>query len=210
MPFIPPLQINDKLISDFEVKANHFSNFFSSQCTPLDNSSKTPESQTYIKNTKLSSFNFENRDIGKVHGHDNISIRMLKICDSAIAEPLSILLNNCMNQSMFPDIWKRWNICPIHKKGDSQIISNYRPVSLLLICGKIFERLIFNSLYEYVEENKLLSGINLVFGLTIHVYISYHQLIIIYAKFFMLTQLLKLVVCFQICLRLLTKSAAKD
>ena len=58
---------------------------------------------------------------------------------------------------MFPDIWKRSNICPIHKKGDKQIINNYRPVSLLPICGKIFERIIFNSLYEYVEENKLLS-----------------------------------------------------
>ena len=148
------------------MKANHFTNFFASQCTPLDNSSKIPESQTYITNTKLSSTKFENKDIiniirslsvGKAHGHDNISIRMLKICDSAIVEPLSILFNNCLNQSIFPDTRKRSNICPIHKKGDKQIISNYRPVSLLPICGKIFERLIFNSLYEYVEENKLLS-----------------------------------------------------
>ena len=93
----------------------------------LDNSSKIPESQTYITNTKLSSTKFENKDIiniirslsvGKAHGHDNISIRMLKICDSAIVEPLSILFNNCLNQSIFPDIWKRSNICPIHKKGE--------------------------------------------------------------------------------------------
>ena len=136
------------------------------QCTSLDNSSKIPESQTSITNIKLSSIKFENKDIiniirslsvGKAHGHDNISIRMLKICDSATVEPLSIFFNNCLNQSIFPDVWKRSNICPIHKKGDKQIISNYRPVSLLPICGKIFERLIFNSLYEYVEENKLLS-----------------------------------------------------
>ena len=93
----------------------------------------------------------------KAHGHDNISIRITKIFDTAIVEPLSIIFNNCINQSMFPDIWKRSNICPIHKKGDKQIINNYRPVSLLPICGKIFERIIFNSLYEYVEENKLLS-----------------------------------------------------
>ena len=77
---------------------------------------------------------------------------MLKICDSATAEPHSILFNNCMNQS----ISKRLN-CSIHKKGDKQIISNYRPVSLLPICGKIFKWLIFYSLYEYVDENKLLS-----------------------------------------------------
>ena len=116
---------NGKLISDFEVKANHFNNIFASQCTPLDNSSKIHKSQTYITNTKLSSVKFENKDIiniirslnvSKAHGHDNISIRMLKICDSAIVEPLSILFNNCLNQSIFPDIWKRSNICPIHKK----------------------------------------------------------------------------------------------
>ena len=154
VPIIPPLLINDKLISDFEVKANHFNNFFASKCTPLDNSSKILESQTYLTNTKLPSIIFENKDIiniirslsgGKAHGHDNSSIRMLKICDSAIIELLSILFNNCMNQSMFPDIWKRSNIYPIHKKGGKQIISNYRPVSLLPICRKIFERLIFNS-----------------------------------------------------------------
>ena len=105
VPIFPPLLINDKLISDFEVKANHFNNFFASKCTPLDNSSKILESQTYLTNTKLSSIIFENKGIiniirslsgGKAHGHDNISNRMLKICDSAIIEPLSILFNKNM------------------------------------------------------------------------------------------------------------------
>ena len=68
---------------------------------------------------------------------------MLKICDSAIVEPLTIIFNNCINQSMFPDIWKNSNIYHIHKKGDKQTINNYQPVSLLPVCGKIFERLIF-------------------------------------------------------------------
>ena len=94
---------------------------------------------------------------------------MLKICDTAIVEPLSIIFNNCINQSKFPNIWKISNIFPIHKKGDKQIINNYRPVSLLPTCEKIFERIIFNSLYKYLDENKLLSVISLAFGLKIHV-----------------------------------------
>ena len=49
VPIVPPLLINDKLTSDFEVKANHFNNFSASQCTALDNSSTIPEDQTYIK-----------------------------------------------------------------------------------------------------------------------------------------------------------------
>ena len=43
----------------------------------------------------------------KTHHHDNISIRMLKICDAAIVKPFSIILNNCVNRSMLSDIWKK-------------------------------------------------------------------------------------------------------
>ena len=75
---------------------------------------------------------------------------MLKICDSAIVELLSIMFNNCINQIMFADIWKQWNIFPIHKRGDPKIISNYGPVSFLRICQKIFERLTFNSYMNMV------------------------------------------------------------
>ena len=52
---------------------------------------------------------------------------------------------------------KKRNVVPVHKKGDKQILKNYRPVSLLPICGKIFERLIYNNLFEYFIENDLIS-----------------------------------------------------
>ena len=137
-----------------------------SQFTPLNNDSKIPENQTFTTNTNFSFIKFENKDIiniirplnvDKAHGHDNILIRMLKICDTAIVEPLSIIFNNCIDQSMFSDIWKKSIIYPIHKKDDKQIINNYRPVSLLPISGKIFQRIFFNVLFEYIEEKKLLS-----------------------------------------------------
>ena len=82
---------------------------------------------------------------------------MLKICGPTIVKPLTILFRNYISQGIFPDNWEKPNICPIHKKGDKQIVNNYRPVSLLPICGKIFERLIFNSLYQFLEEHNLLS-----------------------------------------------------
>ena len=84
---------------------------------------------------------------------------MLKICDLAVIKPFSIIFRICVNYSTFPDIWKKSNICPIHKKGHKQVINKYRPVSLLPIFGKIFERLIFNYLLEYLdlEKYKLLS-----------------------------------------------------
>ena len=48
-------------------------------------------------------------------------------------------------------------VVPVHKKSDKQILKNYRPISLLPICGKVFERLIYNSLFEYFIENNLIS-----------------------------------------------------
>ena len=91
-------------------------------------------------------------DINKAHGHE-ISIRMLKLCDKSIITPLSLLFPDCIDTMTFSDTWKKSNIVPVHKKGDKQIVDNYRPVSLLPILGKIFERIIFNSIFEYLQEN---------------------------------------------------------
>ena len=63
---IPPFLINNKLISDFEVKANYFNDFFKSQCTPLNNNRKIPETRSYVTNTKQSSIKFEGKDINKI------------------------------------------------------------------------------------------------------------------------------------------------
>ena len=52
-----------------------------------------------------------------------------------------------MKQRKFPTEWKKANVVPVHKKGDKQILKNYRPVSLLPIYGKFFERLIYNNLF---------------------------------------------------------------
>ena len=74
------------------------------------------------------------------YGYDDISIRMLKICDLAIVKPLAILFKTCISQGIFPDNWQKSNTCPIHKKDDKKkIVNKYRPVSLLQIYGKIFE-----------------------------------------------------------------------
>ena len=148
IPVIPLLLINNKLVSNFKTKGNHFNASFASHCTPLDNNSKIPGNQFYVTDNKLSSLQFE----------DSVIIRMLQICDSAIIKPLTIISRNCICQSTFPDMWKKSNICPIHKKGDKQVINYYRPFSLLPICGNVFERLIFNSVYEYLKEHKFLSA----------------------------------------------------
>ena len=89
--------------------------------------------------------------------HDEVSIRMLKLCDKRIVKPLSIIFNNSKRKNTFPNLWKKANVVPIHKKGEKDLIKNYRPVSLLPIFGKTFQRLIFNSFSKYIDGNELLN-----------------------------------------------------
>ena len=156
-PLIPPLLVNDKLECDFGKKANHFNEFFASKCTPLNNGSTLPHSVSNAPTVELSSFQFNDQDIlkiiralhvNKAHGCDDIPIRMIKICDQSIVKFLSIIYQNCLNARNFPDIWKNSNI----------VVNNYRPVSLLPVCGKILERLVFNSIFDFLDNNSLLSA----------------------------------------------------
>ena len=97
-------------------------------------------------------------DPNKAHGHDEISIRMLKLSDKAICKPLHMIFTSCLQTGVFPIHWKKANVVPIHKKESKQLFKNYRPVSLLPICGKVFERLIYNEVYPYLIDNNLISS----------------------------------------------------
>ena len=150
IPLIPPILVNNKLILNFQEKANHFNTSFASPCTPVSNYSTLPNAVNSVSNVSLSSIQFEDQDIlkiihllkyNKAHGYDDISIRLLKICDSSIVKSLSMNFKSCLQTGTFPSNWKKQksNVVPVHKKGDKQLLQNHRPVSLLPICSKIFE-----------------------------------------------------------------------
>ena len=82
---------------------------------------------------------------------------MLKLCGEAICRPRNIIFKTCVNISKFPLEWKKGNVVPIHTKNDKQNVKTYRHVSLLLICGKTFEHLIYNVIYGFLSDNNLLS-----------------------------------------------------
>ena len=82
---------------------------------------------------------------------------MIKICDETIALQLKIIFDTVFKSGSYPDKWKRANVVTVHKKGNKNILKNYRPISLLPVCGKMFEKCIYNSLYSYLESNDILS-----------------------------------------------------
>ena len=57
---------------------------------------------------------------------------------------LSIIYKNCTDTEIFPDPCKKSNIVLVHKKGDKQLLENYRSVSLLPILGKVIEKILYN------------------------------------------------------------------
>ena len=64
----------------------------------------------------------------KAHGWDGISIRMIQMCGDEIATPLSIIFKNCIAKGVFPSVWKKANVVPIHKKDKKisiQIIDQF-------------------------------------------------------------------------------------
>ena len=81
---------------------------------------------------------------------------MLKICGDTICKPLELIFKQALTK-LFLSEWKKGNIVPCYKKGDKQILKNYRPVSLLPICGKFFARLIVNEMFSFFLANNLLA-----------------------------------------------------
>ena len=166
IPLIPPLLIEDKFVTDIQTKANIFNKFFAEQCSPLKNDSLLPLNQIFLTQSRLNSLDFNEDEIikiiralnvNKAHGCDDISIRMIKICDKSLLKPLILLFKNSIKYSCYPDIWKRSNIIPVHKRNDKRLVDSYRPISLLPIFGKIFEKIMFNRVYKFLLEERLLN-----------------------------------------------------
>ena len=125
VPLIPPLLIDNKFVTDMKTKANIFNTFFADQCTLLKSNSMLPTNQMFLTQARLQSFDLNEDEIlkiikalnvNKAHGHDGISIRMIKTCDKSILKPLLILFQSSFKLSCYPDICKKSNIIPAHKK----------------------------------------------------------------------------------------------
>ena len=161
-----------KFIAGFKENSETFNSSFAKQRSLIDNWSTLLSLFPLIKGKTLSDVDFlivdvqniiSNLDSNKVHGDNMISIRWLKLRDKSICKPLNIIFKSCLTQGLFPSEWKeiksRTNS---QKKKKSKPFKNCRPVSLLPICSKVFEHIIYNTMFPYFIENngifKNLSG----------------------------------------------------
>lgn len=165
---IPPLIHNGLPTTDDLTKATILNQHFAKQ-TRLDIQEKlipniTPPrnpipSLSEVQVTELEVLKILNSlDINKSSGPDKIPNKLIKMSALLIAKPLANFFNKSLLLGKFPSSWKRACVTPIFKhKGSSSDPTNYRPISLLPTLSKVFEKLIFQKIYEHISENNLLT-----------------------------------------------------
>ena len=161
-----------KYISDQTEIANTFNDFFinigpnlTENIIPKDQSNISY--RIYINASILSSFNFQLIDDESLRktlnslrtksssGYDGISTRLLKFLAPALISPLRLIINQSLITGIYPDKLKTAKVIPLYKKGDKTKCDNYRPISLLCAISKLFEKVVYNQLYDYFTKNKL-------------------------------------------------------
>lgn len=94
---------------------------------------------------------------GKAPGWDGLSYFVIKKARNALATPLALLFNQSISQGVFPDDLKIGKVVPIHKGGSRHDLINYRPITILSVFSKVFEKLMFSRLIAFVNKHGLLS-----------------------------------------------------
>ena len=94
-----------------------------------------------------------NLDLSKASGPECIPMVLLKNCESELSYILAELFNKCLKESFFPDCWKISSVVPVFKNvGERSTAKNYRPVSLLSLVSKVFEKLVNISIVGHLEK----------------------------------------------------------
>ena len=172
--FILPDHLTDKgqLIKDRRGICSIFNNYFTSVATDLNHSKYSrytgvvPEFSSYLKATVPQTSIFltpiTSSEISIIikelnaNKSSDFSPRVLKLYNQLFSIILSDLLNNCMSQGVFPDELKIAKVLPLFKAGDMNTVSNYRPISILPIFSKIYEKLIHKRLNSFFEKHNIL------------------------------------------------------
>ena len=165
VPILESCQQHSVTPSTFDV-AERFNVFFSEigtqlkkdmDCLPLPPLKQVGHSMFLYQVTELEVEQIINkRDNKSSSGDDNINNILVKLSVSATVPYLTLLINKSFSQGIFPDKLKRAKVIPMHKSGSRVEENNYRPISLLIVWSRIFERAMYTRIYNYLEKFSLI------------------------------------------------------
>lgn len=181
---IPPsVHLNSSSASSDSGKASLFNQYFNSTFSkPKPFPSPGYTDQPTSSSATLCQIEFSESDVykalasldqHKAKGIDGISPKTLARCAPALSEPVYYLFSLCTHHQSLPEEWRIHLITPVFKSGDRSSVTNYRPISLLCILSKVFERIIWNNLIDHVTP----SISNVQFGFLKH-RSTVHQLLL--------------------------------
>ena len=170
----PHFIINGSIVHNRRVIANEFNTYFNSIATNLNAEiasqdgvpiNPLPTFHDYLDRKISNSIFMKHCTITEIENiikdfdsnkSSDISIHLLKKCSNTISPYLSNFFTLFMETGIFPRCLKYGHITPVFKKGNPQIIENYRPISTLPCFGKILEKVIYDRFYSYLSANKIL------------------------------------------------------
>ena len=159
-------------MQDQTLISNYFNNFFCSIGKYLSNSAASQENyefRDYLSNRVSSSIflnspslteivkSIQSLNMNKALGHDNISPLFLKTARDIVALFLQVFIDFSFKNGIFPDNCKTAKIFPLHKKGDVNNPSNFRPISILSCFSKIYEQVLYNRLVKFLDKHNVIT-----------------------------------------------------
>jgi hypothetical protein len=104
---------------------------------------------------------FHTISVNKATGTDKLSVRLMRLAFPYILNPLTDIMNRCIYEGTFPDLWKAAIVTPLYKGGPKSNPSNYRPISVLPILSKVFQDTFFPHFPATLLQTKSLASTNL-------------------------------------------------
>ena len=97
-------------------------------------------------------------DEKKATGLDMIPSKLLKMAASIVAPSLTAIFTKSITTGIYPTEWKTARVTPVFKKGVKSDLNNYLPIFVIPVVSKVFEKIVYDQLYQYLNDNKLLSS----------------------------------------------------
>lgn len=162
---IKQIKIGNHLLTDPNAIANAFNNYFIDQVEYSQVKTASLNKHTASSTESIFVNPVSPDEIIKIIknlkntnsvGYDEIPTHVLKYVAESVAPHIAYIINICVSSGVYPDKLKSVIVIPIFKKENREELQFYRPIALISIVSKIFEKFLYNSLTSFFDKHNIL------------------------------------------------------